>query len=74
VIPPNRAPQNHTQNLFDAWRQRTDLEAKRVVYVGVTRAELLVSIAVPRPFGDICMQIIEAAGVPAIREDIPAPA
>lgn len=74
VIPPNRAPQNHTQALFTSWEQRVESEAKRVIYVGVTRAELLINLAVPRGFGDTCIQILTAGNVPVVREDIQAPA
>lgn len=74
VIPPNRAPQNHTQTLFSTWEQRVESEAKRVIYVGVTRAELLVNLVVPRAYGDFCMRILAAGNVPAVREDLPVQA
>lgn len=47
VIPPNRAPGNRSEVLFQSWENRTDAEAKRVIYVGVTRARKLSALAVP---------------------------
>ena len=47
VIPPDRAPANHTTAFFDSWEGRADSEAKRVVYVAVTRARRLVVLALP---------------------------
>jgi ATP-dependent DNA helicase UvrD/PcrA len=63
VIPPDRAPARRTEELFTAWEQRTELEAKRVVYVAVTRARRLVVLAVPSAYAPRCRRILEAAQV-----------
>lgn len=64
VIPPDRAPANHTMELFTAWENGTDLEAKRVAYVAVTRARRLVVLAIPSAYMDRCRAILDAARVP----------
>jgi DNA helicase-2/ATP-dependent DNA helicase PcrA len=64
VLPPDRGNADHTSKLFEAWENRTEDEAKRVVYVGVTRAEQLVAIAVPAAFSDRLLKILERARVP----------
>jgi ATP-dependent exoDNAse (exonuclease V) beta subunit len=63
VIPPDRAPANHTAELITAWENGTELEAKRVVYVAVTRARRLVVLAIPSVYTPRCQAILEAAGV-----------
>jgi hypothetical protein len=63
VIPPDRAPTNHTMELFTAWENGTELEPKRVVYVGVTRARRLVVLAIPSAHLARCQAILEAARV-----------
>ncbi|MCU1382602.1 MAG: ATP-dependent helicase UvrD/PcrA [Acidobacteria bacterium] len=63
VIPPDRAPTNHTAELFTAWETRTELEAKRVVYVAVTRARRLVVLAVPLAYAPRCQAILASARV-----------
>jgi DNA helicase II / ATP-dependent DNA helicase PcrA len=64
VIKPDRAPLNRTSELFNAWENRTDLEAKRVIYVGITRARRLVFLAVPQPFAGRCCAILDNGKVP----------
>ena len=64
VFRPDRAPDNHTTLLFDAWNNRADLEAKRVIYVGITRARRFVLLAVPRTFVDRCCAILANGKVP----------
>jgi hypothetical protein len=64
VFRPDRAPDNHTTLLFDAWNNRADLEAKRVIYVGITRARRFVLLAVPRTFADRCCAILANGKVP----------
>jgi DNA helicase II / ATP-dependent DNA helicase PcrA len=64
VIPPNRAPANYTAALFDAWEQRADSEAKRVIYVGVTRARCAAAIAVPTAFLQRCEALMTLGNVP----------
>lgn len=50
--------------LLDAWETRAELEAKRVAYVAMTRAELVVGIAVPGAFRDRLVRILTAGNVP----------
>jgi len=64
VIPPNRAPTNRTNALFDAWETRTDSEPKRVIYVGATRAMQLLCLAIPQSVTDRTRQILENSQVP----------
>jgi DNA helicase-2/ATP-dependent DNA helicase PcrA len=64
VLRPDRAPDNRTTQLFDAWEQRQELEAKRVIYVGVTRARRFVMLALPTAFGDRCIRILQNGAVP----------
>ena len=53
-----------TPPLLDAWRsRRTEDEASRVVYVGVTRAERLVGLAVPAPLSDELVAILRERSV-----------
>ena len=70
VLRPDRAPDNRTTQLFDAWEHRQELEAKRVIYVGVTRARRFVMLALPSEFGDRCAAILQQAGVPFERVEI----
>jgi DNA helicase II / ATP-dependent DNA helicase PcrA len=63
VIPPDRAPASHTTELFTAWENGTELEAKRVVYVAVTRARRLVVLAIPSAHLARCQTILQAARV-----------
>lgn len=63
AIPPDRAPANLTTELFAAWENGTELEAKRVVYVAVTRARRLVVLAIPSAHLAHCQTILEAAQV-----------
>jgi len=64
VIPPDRAPASHTTALLDSWEGRADSEAKRVVYVAVTRARRLVVLALPSAAVPRCQAILEGGGVP----------
>jgi ATP-dependent exoDNAse (exonuclease V) beta subunit len=41
---------DYTEQLVAAWENRAESEPKRVIYVGVTRAEKLLALAVPAPF------------------------
>lgn len=66
VIPPNRAPLNHTEQLFMAWERRANDEAKRVAYVGITRAKKLISVALPAAYWDRLAAILDGAKVPFI--------
>ncbi len=70
VIPPNRAPANRCDALFDSWEARSDSEAKRVLYVGLTRAQQLCALAVPITFADRCAALLTAGEVPYVRRDL----
>ncbi|WP_080971050.1 ATP-binding domain-containing protein [Burkholderia cepacia] len=70
VIPPNRAPENRGEALFESWEARTDSEAKRVLYVGLTRARHLAALAVPVAFADRCVALLAAGQVPHTRRDL----
>jgi len=59
VIPPGE----YTQELITAWENRTDSEPKRVIYVGVTRAEKLLAIALPEEFVERVLTIMQAGQV-----------
>lgn len=61
VVIPNG---DYTEELIAAWETRTDFEPKRVIYVGVTRAEKLLAIAVPAPFLERIAAILRAGEVP----------
>jgi DNA helicase-2/ATP-dependent DNA helicase PcrA len=70
VIPPNRAPENRGDALFESWGNRTDAEAKRVLYVAVTRARHLGALAVPVGFADRCAALLIAGQVPYTRRNV----
>jgi len=55
---------DYTEELIAAWENRADSEPKRVIYVGVTRAERLLAIAVPAPFVDRLTVVMQAGQVP----------
>jgi ATP-dependent exoDNAse (exonuclease V) beta subunit len=60
VIPPGE----YTEELIAAWENRTDSEPKRVIYVGVTRAEKLLAIALPAAFAERVAAVLRAGQVP----------
>ncbi len=64
VLPPDRPPGNNTSKLFEAWERRVDDEAKRVIYVGITRAKKVVGLAIPEAFKDRIVNILNSANVP----------
>jgi DNA helicase II / ATP-dependent DNA helicase PcrA len=64
VLPPDRGNADHTSKLFEVWESRTEDEAKRVIYVGVTRAERLVAVAVPEAFSERMIRILDDTSVP----------
>jgi hypothetical protein len=70
VIPPNRAPENHSESLFVSWTNRIDAEAKRVIYVGVTRARHFSALAVPIAFADRCATLLTDCQVPFSRRNL----
>jgi hypothetical protein len=63
VIPPDGRGPRRTEHLLTAWQNRTDDEAKRVIYVGITRAKKLCAIAVPAGYGDRVRGFLDVAQV-----------
>ena len=61
---------NHSEALFESWENRIDAEAKRVIYVGVTRAQYLSALAVPTTFADRCAALMAAGQVPFVRRNL----
>lgn len=70
IIPPNRAPENRVEALFDSWANRLEAEAKRVLYVGTTRAQHLCALAISADFSDRCVALLEAGQVPFTRRNL----
>jgi DNA helicase-2/ATP-dependent DNA helicase PcrA len=70
VLPRDRAPSTHTADLTAAWEAGAASEAKRVLYVGVTRAEQLCAIAVPEALADRVIKILADGAVPFTVEAI----
>ncbi|MGO9741975.1 MAG: UvrD-helicase domain-containing protein [Roseiarcus sp.] len=60
VIPPGE----RTEELIAAWENRVNSEPKRVIYVGVTRAEKLLAIALPAAFAGRVAAVLQAGKVP----------
>ena len=60
IIPPGLREPRRTEQLFAHWQNRTDDEAKRVIYVGITRAKKLGVIAIPAAFRDRLIAILAA--------------
>jgi DNA helicase-2/ATP-dependent DNA helicase PcrA len=61
VVPPDHGSFRRTEQLLACWKNREDDEAKRVVYVGITRAKRLGVIAIPVAFRDRLTSILETA-------------
>jgi DNA helicase II / ATP-dependent DNA helicase PcrA len=59
VIPPDVREPRRTEQLLTTWQNRTDGEAKRVIYVGITRAKRLCVIAVPAAYGDRVRNLLD---------------
>lgn len=57
VIPPD----NYSEQLFSTWQSRTNDEAKRVIYVGFTRAKKFGVISIPNQYRDRMTTILEGA-------------
>lgn len=70
VVPPNRAPENRIEALFESWQERVDAEAKRVLYVGLTRARNFVALAIPNAFAGRCIDLLSTGRVPYTRVDL----
>lgn len=60
VIPPDSAPENRTTSLLDSWESNEEDEAKRVLYVGVTRAIRLVALAVHQSHSERVEEILSS--------------
>jgi len=54
-------------NVLDAWERMTDQEAKRVLYVGATRAKRTLALGVTRTHAVQVSRILASHGVPAER-------
>jgi hypothetical protein len=61
VIPPDSQGFTRTEQFVHAWENRVDAEAKRVVYVGLTRARRLAVLAVPEAVRARVTRILDAA-------------
>jgi len=70
VLPRDRAPSTHTADVTTAWEAGAATEAKRVLYVGVTRAEQLCALAVPEALADRVVKVLADNGVPFTVEAI----
>jgi hypothetical protein len=70
VVPPNRGQDGFTGEMVASWEARHELESKRVIYVGVTRARKLLALAVPRGVSDRVAAVLRAAAVPFEVHDI----
>jgi len=61
VIPPDSHGYGRTHQLVEAWENRGDHEAKRVIYVGLTRARRLAVLAIPDSISSRVSRILDAA-------------
>lgn len=59
VIPPDFGGSHRTEQLITSWENREENEAKRVIYVGITRAKKLGVIALPTRYRDRVAAILE---------------
>jgi DNA helicase II / ATP-dependent DNA helicase PcrA len=64
VLPRDRAPSTHTADVITAWETGAASEAKRVLYVGVTRAEQLCVLAAPDALADRVIKVLADGDVP----------
>ena len=62
VVPPDPPGSNRLTPLLDSWEFRTDLEAKRVIYVGATRARQFLMLAIPAAYKPRIAAVMAAAG------------
>jgi DNA helicase-2/ATP-dependent DNA helicase PcrA len=70
VVPPDRGQERFSGQMVASWETRGELESKRVVYVGVTRARKLLAMAVPRGMSDRIAAALRTAGVPFQLHDL----
>ena len=61
IIPPDYGGAHRTEQLITSWENRDDYEAKRVIYVGITRAKKMGAIAIPVAFRDRMVAILQIA-------------
>ena len=69
VLSRDRGQSTRTAELLNAWRSGQNTEARRVLYVGVTRAQRLCAVAVPTAAASQVEQILESASVPFTTHD-----
>lgn len=63
VISPNSSKGRYADELLDAWESQADEEACRVAYVGVTRAQKLLAIAVQKPHRERLTNLLKKSTV-----------
>lgn len=64
VVPPDIGRMDRTESLVLSWERRAENEAKRVVYVGATRAQRLLAIGLPTSFSGRLQAILRGSQVP----------
>jgi len=64
VVPPDRRSDTHTADLLHSWQHRMEDEAKRVLYVGVTRAKRFLMLAIPQEHLAVVQKLMEDGDVP----------
>jgi DNA helicase-2/ATP-dependent DNA helicase PcrA len=74
VVPPDRGGAAYTSQLIEAWEARAELESKRVIFVGATRAQKLLAVAVPAAFCDRVAAILRESNVPFEIHNLPVAA
>lgn len=70
VVPRDRGPVTRSTDLVHAWEAGEATEAKRVLYVAVTRAEQFCAIAIPESLADRVVAILDVHEVPHDAETI----
>jgi len=64
VMPPDAGRNTRTQELMTSWNESSVFEPKNVIYVGVTRAQFMTALAIPRSFLETCESILTTSEVP----------
>lgn len=64
VLPPDRQPHNRTSRLLSDWRDKNNVETKRVLYVGVTRAQALCVVAIAASLENQAIELLTRDQVP----------
>jgi hypothetical protein len=70
VVPRDRAPATKSADLVTAWENGDEFEAKRVLYVAVTRAERLSVLGIPDGLADRVLALLDRESVPHTIETI----